>query len=302
VREPDKAGERSATGLNEDNSSICMDCHNWQYEVQGTKPVHAPQKDLEAHGAPSHPQRETLRGYVMYGVEERGEFMPGAECEDCHMPKTNKAANRISHGMKPMLPGDAETWMTAAGTAYMGEDSCSKCHGGASRSDLQNMVNLWQGEAADTATAVSNSIAKAEKRKEFSWKNTKSAGYILVGHATWNYKAYENDASGSAHNPDYIVEGLWRALVMADSVGGSFKTIVAGKGVISGLIVNGDNSPAIDGQLKLYKNGKLTQQWAESDYKGGFAIPVKGKGNYAVKWQRAGEKQTWLYSPVVVVK
>jgi hypothetical protein len=298
VRAPDKAGERSATGLTEDNASICEDCHNWQFEVQGIKPVHAPQKDLEAHANPSHPQRETLHGYAMYGVEERGEYMPGAKCEDCHMPMTNKAENRISHGMKPMLPGDAEKWQAAA-KYTAGQDSCSTCHAGESRSELQTMIDLWQGEAADQATATSDSIAKAEKRKEFSWTNKKSAGYILVGHATWNYKVYENDASGSVHNPDYILEGLWKAQAMADSVGGSFKTIVGGKGVVSGIVVNGDKKPAINAELKLYKNGKLTQQWATSDYKGGFAFPVKGKGNYAVKWQRAGEKATWLYSPVV---
>ena len=73
---------------------------------------------LAAHGSPSHPQREMLHGgandqcKVMLDTASAGQFMPGAKCEDCHMPKTNKTANRISHGMKPMLPGDAETWMT----------------------------------------------------------------------------------------------------------------------------------------------------------------------------------------------
>ena len=39
-----------------------------------------------------------------------------------------------------------------------------------------------------------------------------------------------------------------------------------------------------------------------SDYKGGFAFPVKGKGNYAFEWKRASDKATWLYSSIVVVK
>lgn len=107
VRHPDKAGQRSATGLSEDNAGICEDCHNWQYEVQRIKPVNAPQKDLEAHAAPSHPQRETLHGYSMHGVEERGEYVPGAKCEDCHMPRTDSGETRLSHGMEPMLPGHA---------------------------------------------------------------------------------------------------------------------------------------------------------------------------------------------------
>ena len=301
VREPDKAGERSAAGLSEDNTSICMDCHNWQFEVQGQKPVYAPMKNLEDHASPSHPQRETLRGYAMVEIGQKGEYMPGAECEDCHMPKTNKAENRISHGMKPMLPGDMAKWQGAAKYAY-GQDSCSKCHGGATRDELQTMIDLWQGEAADQATATSDAIKAAEKRKEFSWKNKKSAGYILVGKATWNYKVYENDASGSVHNPDYILDGLWRAEALARSVGGYFAALGGGKGVVSGIVMNGDKTPAIDGKIILVKNGKPTKQWAMSDYKGGFAFPVKGKGNYAFEWKRASDKATWLYSSIVVVK
>ena len=71
--------------------------------------------NLSAHGGASHPQRETLHGRnVMYDVANGSEYMPGAKCENCHMPKTNKAETRISHGMKPMLPGDAEKWQGLA--------------------------------------------------------------------------------------------------------------------------------------------------------------------------------------------
>lgn len=301
VREPDKAGERSAVGLTEDNSSICMDCHNWQYEVQGTKPAYAPQKDLEAHGSPSHPQRETLRGYAMVEIGQAGEFMPGTECEDCHMPKTNKAENRISHGMKPMLPGDMEKWQTAA-KYPAGQDSCTKCHVSVSREDMQGYVDVWQGACADQQTATAKAIKAAEKRTEFSWTNKKAAGYILVGKATFNYKVYENDASGGVHNPDYILDGLWKAQALAQSVGGKFASVTGSKTLIAGRIINGDKSPAIEGKLILFKNGKATKQWASSDYKGGFALPISGKGKYNVAWQRASEKGTWLYSTVVVVK
>ena len=300
VRTPDKAGERSATGLDEDNTSICMDCHNWQYEVQGTKPVYAPQKDLEAHGSPSHPQRETLRGQSMVEIGESGEYMMGVECEDCHMPMTNKAKNRISHGMKPMLPGDAEKWMTAA--KYNGQDSCTKCHETVSRDDMQFWIDTTQVMEMHAAEDLAAAIKSAEKRKEFSWTNKKAPGYILVGKATFNYKVYENDASGGVHNPDYVLDGLMRAIDLADSVGGTFKAISGGKGVVSGIIINGDKTPAIDGKVILLKNGKATKQWAMSDYKGGFAFPVKGSGKYAVVWQRASEKGTWVYSPWVNAK
>ena len=76
----------------------------------------------------------------MYDVADGDEYMPGAECEDCHMPKTNKAETRISHGMKPMLPGDAEKWQAEAGYAA-GQDSCSGCHPSRTRDQLQANID-----------------------------------------------------------------------------------------------------------------------------------------------------------------
>ena len=71
VREPDKAGERSAKGLTADNASICEDCHNWQFEVQNTAPAYKPLASLTSRGGPSHPQRETYHGRVMLDVPDR---------------------------------------------------------------------------------------------------------------------------------------------------------------------------------------------------------------------------------------
>jgi len=310
VREPDQAGERSATGLSEANASICEDCHNWQYEVLGTKPAYAPMADLSGHASPSHPQRETLEGRSMVEIRESAELMPGAKCEDCHMPKTNNNANRISHGMKPMLPGDAATWMTAAGKSYMGEDSCSTCHAGETRDALQENINMWQAESAQTATRVADAIGQAQKRKEFSLKNAKSPGYILVGKATWNYKVWENDASGSVHNPYYVLDGLVKGMELADSVGGSFAVIHGTEkvnhgatGVISGVVINGNKSPAMDAKLVLYKNGKATSRFTIADFKGGFALSIaSGKAKYSVKWMRAEEKVTHIMSATVSVR
>ena len=309
VREPDQAGERSATGLAKANDSICEDCHNWQYEVQGTKPAYAPVADLSAHASPSHPQRETLEGRSMVEIADAGAFMPGAKCEDCHMPKTNKNANRISHGMKPMLPGDAQTWMTAAGGAYKGEDSCSNCHGGATRTELQENVDGWQAQATAQADKAAAAIKSAQKRSEYSLTNTKKPGYKLVGKATWNYKVFENDASSGVHNPEYMVAGLMKAQALAKSVGGSFKTIAASPivklgrtGFVSGKLVNGDRSSAGGAKVMLYKNGKSVGKAMMTDAGGVFSFAVTAKGTYSVVWQRASDKITYIMSATVTVR
>lgn len=312
VREPDPAGVRSATGLSKANDSICEDCHNWQYEVLGTKPAYAPLADVTAHAAPSHPQRETLEGRSMVEIPTAGQFMPGAKCEDCHMPKTNKAANRISHGMKPMLPGDAETWMTAAGGAYQGEDSCSKCHGGQTRSELQANIDKWQADASAEAQNAGNAILGAQKRKEYSLTDKKKPGYTLVGKATWNYKVFANDASSGVHNPQYIVAGLVKAQELAKSVGGSFKGVAASKVVkrgrtafVWGKVVNGNRSAAANATLVLYKNGKGTGMTVKTNASGAFAFSFVAKGTtarYRVRWLRATEGVTHLRSARVTIR
>jgi hypothetical protein len=309
VREPDQAGVRSATGLSKANDSICEDCHNWQYEILGTTPVYAPVADLAGHASPSHPQRETLEGRSMVEIADAGKFMPGAKCEDCHMPKTNKAANRISHGMKPMLPGDAETWMTAAGGAYKGKDSCSTCHPSQTRTELQAGIDTWQTEAKAQAEKAAAAIKSAQKRKEYSLTDKKKPGYVLVGKATWNYKVFENDASSGVHNPRYIVAGLVKAQALSKSVGGSFKTVASSPilklgrtGFVSGKLVNGDRSSAVGAKVVLYKNGKATKQVAMTDAGGAFSFAVAAKGKYSVVWQRASDKVTYLMSAIVSVR
>ena len=282
VREPDKAGERSATGLTADNASICEDCHNWQYEVQGTAPAYKPLASLTSRGGPSHPQRETHHGRVMLDVPAAGEFMPGVKCEECHMPKTNKAANRISHGMKPMLPGEAQTWMTAAGPSYQGEDSCSKCHGGETRSELQANIDTWQDDATAAAAAAGAAIDAANARTSAAaLADPTSDAYILVGRATWNYKSFGADGSTGAHNPEYIVAGLKKAEQMAKSVGGSFSAVFGsnsvapgGTGFITGKVMNGDGSGAAGASLVLYANGSATSATTTADGQGAFAFII----------------------------
>lgn len=315
IRTPDAAGQRSATGLTRGNDSVCEDCHNWQYEVQGTTPVYKPLATLDARGGPSHPQRETLQGRVMVEVDPAGNFMPGAKCENCHMPKTNKGANRFSHGMKIMLPGKAEQWNAAAnavGSGYMGEDSCSNCHPGETREELQANIDTWQEDAAAAAQAAADAITAAQTATPaiYSLTDPTDAGYVLLGKATWNYKAYGSDASGGAHNPEYIVEALVKAEQLAKSVGGSFAEasgsniiITGGTGFVSGKVVNGDGSAAAGAMLELMANGVATGDTTRAGENGGFTFVVAPDvtTTYSVVWARSSDAVTDLMSRNVKV-
>ncbi len=303
VREPDQAGERSAKGLSVANQSICEDCHNWQMEVLGTTPNPVPMADLASHGGASHPQRETLHGRsVMMDVADAGEYMPGAACEDCHMPKTNKAETRISHGMKPMLPGDAEKWQAEAGYKA-GQDSCSTCHPSRTRDELQANIDEWQEAAEQQAAAVVAAITTAKTKSEFSATDSSKPGYVLVARATWNYKAYENDASTGVHNPRYIMAGLKKAEQEALSVGGRFAYLATSKTVrknrkahVAGVIRNGNGTPAASGTVKLVRGSRVLKS-TKADEDGHFAFTFKVKRtykNYKVKWVRSGSNATNL--------
>ena len=311
VRQPDKAGERSAKGLSVSNQSICEDCHNWQMEVLGTTPNPVPMADLSAHGGASHPQRETLhaRG-VMLDVADGSEFMAGAKCEDCHMPQTNKSANRYSHGMKPMLPGEAEEWQAEAGYSA-GKDSCSTCHPSRTRDELQASIDQWQTAAKEQADKVAAAIAVAKTKREFSESNSSKPGYVLVGRATWNYKAYENDASGSVHNPTYVLAGLKTAEREALSVGGRFSYTAASssvkknkKGHVAGVVVNGNRTPAAGASVTLVRGRKVLAR-TKADDNGHFAFTFKVARtykNYKVKWIRSGSATTNLTSKAMRIR
>jgi hypothetical protein len=311
VRDPDKAGERSAAGLTVANASICEDCHNWQMEVLGATPNPVPMADIAAHGGASHPQRETLHGRsVMYDVANGDEYMPGAECENCHMVKTNKAETRISHGMKPMLPGDAKKWQGEAGYGA-GQDSCSGCHPSRTRDQLQANIDEWQTSAEQQAAAVVTAINAAKTRAEFSATDSSKPGYVLVARATWNYKAYENDASGSVHNPRYIMAGLRKAQQEALSVGGYYTHAAAKSPVkknhnahVAGRIVNGDKSAAAGAKVVLMR-GSTVLRTTLSDGTGNFAFTFKVSKtykNYKVKWVRSGSTITNLKSAAITIK
>ena len=305
VRAADGVGSRSATGLSVANASVCEDCHNWQNEVLGTTPVYKPVANIvTTRGGPSHPTREAYHGRIMAEIPAGSDFMPGATCEECHMPKTNKAANRFSHGMKIMLPGDAKSWNATAGAAYMGQDSCSGCHPGETRDELQASIDEWQADAAAQAAVVVTAVNAAQTRAEYSLTNASMPGYILVGKAVWNYKAYTGEGSMGAHNPPYILAGLQKAEQLALSVGGSFNgmgasvSILPGHiGFVSGQVLNGDGTGAAGAELTLL-NGATPEGTTVADANGNFAFMVSPSSttSYRVKWARSSDTIANLYS------
>ncbi|MDO8963177.1 MAG: hypothetical protein Q7W30_01655, partial [Coriobacteriia bacterium] len=187
VREPDGPGIGSNRGLSTGNTSLCEDCHNWQHEVQGT--VASP---VASGRGPSHPQREARQGRGLFDVPAPKAFMPGAKCEECHMPATkadfpdvgleryaDQSYKRYSHRMFIMMPGDAKTW----GLAAWG-DSCSPCHAGMEQDELQASIVEWQAQGSAANTVAVDAIAGAMSRSESSTP----AGRDLLGRAFQNQK------------------------------------------------------------------------------------------------------------------
>jgi len=70
---------------------------------------------------------------------------------------------------------------------------------------------------------------------------------------------------------------------------GSFAFIDAGKGVVAGVVFNGDKTAAANAKLVLCKNGAF-----------GFPVPA-AKAKCSAKWMRATEKATHIMSATVSV-
>ena len=186
-----------------------------------------------------------------------------------------------------------------ARTQYIGEDSCSKCHATESRDDLQVYINTWQGDAttlADNAKAAILAVTDAATPPaEYSLTDSTKPGYILIGRATWNYKAWEADSSDGAHNPAYIQAGLKKAEQLAMSAGGSFKNLFAsnsvvpeGTGFVCGRVVNGDGTGAAGASLTCCPTGAATTADAAGNF--AFMINPTGATTYSVTWIRLGDQ------------
>ena len=100
-------------------------------------------EELAPGATPHHPHREMRNGYGLIGVPTPAKrFMEDTGCPQCHMPKTKYALK--THSMKPMLPGNAETWNVQAGG-----DSCTPCHTSKTRAQLQGDIDEWKEDLED---------------------------------------------------------------------------------------------------------------------------------------------------------
>lgn len=299
VRAPEKAnGAYSTKGLSVDNQSICEDCHNWQKEVDGsalTLPTILTGKYV------SHPQREIYHGRAMLEIPAGSDFMPGAKCEQCHMPATysdngastsvsryaDRSVKRYSHRMFIMMPGDAKAW----GLGAWG-DSCSPCHTGETQDQLQANIDTWQSTAAGLAKDATAAISAAVS----AGHGTAAGDVDLLKRATANVSLFVQDSSGGVHNPKYEQAGLTKAIQLAKSAGGTL-SIMAPKSVgydqmfgVMGVALNGDGTAAAGVTVTLFANGTPAGT-AVTDANGnyGFSFAETATNAYTVKWARSSQ-------------
>lgn len=283
----------SVTAATGPNKSICEDCHNWQKEVQNV--VAAPVAVGSKYA--SHPQRELYHGRALLEVPAGSDFMPGAKCEQCHMPATksdfpektglnryaDRSWKRYSHRMFIMLPGDAKAW----GLAPWG-DSCSPCHAGESQDELQANIDTWQTDATAMAAQATAAIDAAVARGVGSDD--------LVKRAWSNVSAFMQDGSTGAHNPPYIQAGLKKAVTLAKSAGGTLSVVApasAGKNAlfaVAGRALNGDGSAAVGATIKLFADGvEFGEATTGNNGNFGFMFAQTDDTHFTVKWIRSSQ-------------
>lgn len=318
VRAADPAGVRSNFGRATSNAGMCEDCHNWQVEVLANGLPLADFNPQSLPGRVSHPQREVLHGTmrgtapVMWEVDDMGEFMPGAQCQDCHMPKTDTGAEYSSHRMMIQMPGDAAAW------GATGEDSCTRCHEEAgdtivqARAILQSRIDQWQASASAAGVAAKSALDAAKLRPEFA---SGSAGAKeLYGRAWLNWNSFSNDGSNGVHNPPYLMAGLTVAKKMADSVGGFFgqqyatgQMTIGSLGSVSARLNNGDGTNAMGAAVTLERwsgTAWLAEGLGGTDRNGNVAFmisPPLGPTTYRLRWDRCSNSNADLYSASMTV-
>jgi hypothetical protein len=300
VRAPESAmGNYSTFGLSVDNKSICEDCHNWQKEI--TNPGQAVALPSIMGKYVSHPQREVYHGTKMLEIPAASDFMPGAKCEQCHMPATrsdfpavtdlpryeDRSWKRYSHRMFIMEPGDAKAW----GLAPWG-DSCSPCHAGETQDELQANIDLWQDTAEGLADEASSAIVAAVARGD----NVSLGDIDLLKRASANLSLFVQDGSEGAHNPPYEQAGLEKAAELAVSAGGHIDLLapvsVSSFSIfgIMGEAELGDDSPAAYVFVDLYEDGDwIGQALTDDEGNFGFAWATDADHTYTVTWARSSQ-------------
>lgn len=316
VRSPEQAnGSYSTQGLAVSNKSVCEDCHNWQVEVLSNKGTvnSTPLLPAILGKYVSHPQREVYHGRAMLEIPAGTDFMPGAKCEQCHMPATksdlsgaadgypespadaagtglgryvDRNAKRYSHRMFIMMPGDAKAW----GLAPWG-DSCSPCHAGETQDQLQANIGSWQSTAAALAAETTGAINAAVS----AGHNVTLGDIDLLKRASANLSLFVQDSSGGAHNPTYEQAGLTKAVALAKSAGGTISISApasVGSGAlfgIQGIVLNGNGSAAAGVTISLWSGSQLGTAVTDASGNYAFAYAQTVAKTYTVMWERSSQ-------------
>lgn len=158
-------------------------------------------------------QLRTATGLV--GVPAGEPWMPGAECFECHMPRT--AEGDRSHRFTIMMPGDAEEWEDQF-VEPEDVDSCSPCHHGETLGELQHDIDTWQHDIRGRVNGATTALQSAKRRRAA----TSAVGRALISAANTNISLIEGDSSWGVHNYPYAKAGLTKATLFANAVGARF--------------------------------------------------------------------------------
>jgi hypothetical protein len=213
--------------------------------------------------------------------------MEDPECPQCHMPKTKYTLKTQS--MKPMLPGNAETWGVQAGG-----DSCTPCHTSKTRGDLQRDIDEWKEGLEDLIHEAEADVTAAKSRTA----STTVEGVNLLGSAYTNIHFVEQDASNGAHNYPYAKAGLEKAAYFARAVGGSF-TRFGSTGyngsmkmaMLYGTLDFGDGAPAVGEKVAIWAKPAEGVAWVKigtattgDDGDFGYYVGPTGTTTYKAIW------------------
>lgn len=313
----------------------CTDCHNWQFEqleqaVQ-YEIIDGVSYSRPAAGAKSrHAQREMVSGGKggddglggLWGVAPMEETMPGAECKDCHMPRTHKegmpandtgskTGTRMSHRFHVVLPGDAERWKLRPN----GDSCAASCHNedaaSYTRADFQSWIEQKReavASASSEATTVLDDVAAGLGLTDWNSfiaaqpvggpaSGLNAATWAMLQHAAQNVDMVAGDGSGGIHNVEYALAGLEKAKLWAQSANGTLSAtlsspIATGEGMtVNGSLLGAGGAPIDDAEVVL-ETSTDSSTWtlvaaAQPDASGHFSIPtglVVGNRWYRVRF------------------
>jgi predicted CXXCH cytochrome family protein len=263
-----------ALGLRLEPTELCSKCHNGEIEEGAKAPLGK---------ALHHTIREMFNGYGMIGVPDSSElFMQGTGCIDCHMPETR--AERKTHSFRVMTPGNAKAWGVPEGG-----DSCTHCHPGMTRDELQAKLDGWKSEIDALIRESTTTVAAAKSRPA----STTVGGNLLILSAEANRKFVEGDGSSGGHNFPYAKAGLLKSVEFAKAVGAYYTGVgctgyspATGIAVLYGSLKNGDGTAVAGKTLTIQRRALGSATWEDYDTaatsaSGAFGLAVMPAASHA---------------------